>query len=406
MKHLPHLNDTAIRGKRVVLRADLNVPLDPAGCIASDARIRAVIPTLHALLKRDVARILIVSHLGRPKGHFEPRLSLAKVASRLGTLLGQSVPLIGDWLNREALPKAGVMLAENVRFLVGEKENDPALARRMAGSSDVLVMDAFATAHRAHASTTGLIDFIPQACAGPLFVAEMEALSRVMHHPKHPLVAVVGGAKIASKLGVLKSLVDKADALILGGGIANTFLAARGYAIGQSLYDADDIDRAKAIDQIARIDRTHSKIHLPTRVVVSDRLSDGACPRTTSVEQVSPDEMILDWAPESVKQVAPLLQQAKTILWSGALGVFENPTFRRGTQALVDAMGNAKAFTVAGGGDTVSAIEKLQRQATFSYISTAGGAFLSYISEKPLPVVEALQAMRYAYAGGDKEKEK
>ncbi len=392
---LPTLDSIDVTGKRVLLRADLNVPLDNRWDILNDARICLLIPTLKALLKRN-AKVLIVSHLGRPaEGKVDPNLSLSKVATRLSQLLEQPVPLYHNWLLKK-LPDSPVVLAENVRFLSGESKNDPELAHKMASLVDVVVMDAFATAHRTHASTTGIIEFGKQVCMGLLFEEEIKTLTRIMTQPKRPFVAVVGGAKISSKLPLIRHLIPRVDSLIMGGGIANTFLAARGYSIGRSLHEASLIEVAKEIDAQAVITQGH-KIELPEKVVVATELSENATTKIKSVRDISPVDMILDFAPQSVERLTECIEQAQTVLWSGPIGVFECTPFRLGTQKLAQAIASTEALTVAGGGDTLSAIEEFKVKEQLSYVSTGGGAFLNFVSGQPLPVIEALKAVKYAY---------
>ena len=380
--------DMDLRGKRVLIREDLNVPVQD-GAVSSDARIRAALPTIrHALEKH--AKVFILSHLGRPEeGKFDEALSLKPVAARLSELLGKAVPLRRDWLDGVDCEAGTAVLCENVRFNKGEKKDDPALARRMADLCDVFVMDAFGTAHRAEASTHGVVRFAKSACAGPLLVGELEALERALEKPARPLVAIVAGSKVSTKLTVLESLLAKVDKLIVGGGIANTFLAATGVVVGKSLYEAELLDVARRLMEQARA--RGAEIPLPTDVVVAKELAATAHADVRSIHDVRPDERILDIGPDSAERLSGMLQSAGTIIWNGPVGVFEFEQFGEGTRAIAHAIARSKAFSLAGGGDTLAAIEKYGVEDGISYISTGGGAFLEFVEGKKLPAVAALE---------------
>lgn len=383
MNVLPRVEmvDLELAGKRVLIREDLNVPLKD-GAVANDARIQAALPTIRAALAAGAA-VIVMSHLGRPEeGKVDPAASLAPVARVLSEALGQSVPLIAT--PEEAHPAPGqVVLLENVRFLVGEKADDEALARRLAGICDVFVMDAFATAHRAQASTHGVARYAPIACAGPLLVRELEALEKALAAPDRPLVAIVGGAKVSTKLEVLGALADLADRIIVGGGIANTFIAAAGYGVGISLYEADLVEAARKI--AARVD-----VPLPVDVMVGKAFDEKEPAVLRGVDEVGDDEMILDIGPETARRLAAMLSDAGTVLWNGPLGVFEFDQFGEGTRVLGEAIAHSEAFSIAGGGDTLAAIDKYGLRDGMSYISTAGGAFLEFVEGKTLPAVAVL----------------
>ncbi|MCK8068937.1 phosphoglycerate kinase [Cobetia sp. 1CM21F] len=374
-----------LSGKRVLIREDLNVPIRD-GQVTSDARIRASLPTIKAA--RDAgARVMLMSHLGRPtEGEPEDQFSLAPVATHLGELLGSPVRLINDYLDTAPdVAEGEVVLLENVRFNKGEKKDEESLSRAYAALCDVYVMDAFGTAHRAQASTHGVARFAPDACAGPLLAAELEALEKALAAPRAPMVAIVGGSKVSTKLDVLKALSDKCHQLIVGGGIANTFIAAAGYNVGKSLYEADLLDTARAL-----MDKV--EIPLPTDVVVATEFSDKAEAVVRAVADVQDDEMILDIGPETASRFGALLKDAGTILWNGPVGVFEIEQFANGTEQLAMAIAESDAFSIAGGGDTLAAIDKYDVESRVSYISTGGGAFLEYVEGKVLPAVAALEA--------------
>jgi phosphoglycerate kinase len=381
--------DLNLTGQRVLIREDLNVPVE-GGVITSDARIRASLPTIRAA--RDAgARVMLLSHLGRPKeGEFSAENSLAPVAARLEELLGAPVRLVRDWLDGIECAAGEVVLCENVRFNKGEKKDDEALSRRMAALCDIFVMDAFGTAHRAEASTHGVARFAPIACAGPLLVGELDALERALANPARPLVAIVAGSKVSTKLTVLESLLSKVDQLIVGGGIANTFLAATGVAVGKSLHEPDMLDTARAL--LAQAKAKGTSIPLPTDVVVAKEFSPTAVATTRAVEAVAADELILDIGPSTARSLATLLQSAGTILWNGPVGVFEFDSFAGGTRVIAEAIAASSAFSLAGGGDTLAAIEKFGVESGISYISTGGGAFLEFVEGKTLPAVAALEA--------------
>jgi phosphoglycerate kinase len=381
--------DLDLAGKRVLIREDLNVPVE-AGSITSDARIRASLPTIRLAIEKR-ARVILLSHLGRPKeGEFSADNSLAPVAKRLGELLGQPVRLVADWLDVVACEPGEVVLCENVRFNRGEKKDDETLSRRMAALCDVYVMDAFGTAHRAEASTHGVARFAPIACAGPLLVGELEALERALAKPARPLVAIVAGSKVSTKLTVLESLLAKVDKLIVGGGIANTFLAATGVNVGKSLHEPDMLDTARRLLEQARA--RGAEIPMPTDVVVASEFSPTAVATVRDASAVGASELILDIGPKTAAQLGGILQSAGTILWNGPVGVFEFDQFGAGTRAIAEAIAKSTAFSLAGGGDTLAAIEKYDVESGISYISTGGGAFLEFVEGKTLPAVAALEA--------------
>jgi phosphoglycerate kinase len=382
------MTDTDLRNKRVLIREDLNVPVHD-GVVTSDARIRAALATIRYALDQH-ARVFVMSHLGRPQeGEEDPALSLAPVAARLSDLLGKPVPLRKQWLDGVACPAGSAVLCENVRFNKGEKQDDPQLARRMAGLCEVFVMDAFGTAHRAEASTHGVARYAPVACAGPLLVGELEALERALQKPARPLVAVVGGSKVSTKLMVLESLLERVDQLIVGGGIANTFLAANGIRVGKSLCEMEMLDVARRLMERARA--RDAAIPLPTDVVVGREFAATAHADVRAVEEVRADEMILDIGPDSADRCIALLQAAGTIIWNGPVGVFEFTQFGEGTRVIAQAIARSKAFSLAGGGDTLAAIEKYGVEDGISYISTGGGAFLEFVEGKTLPAVAMLE---------------
>ena len=379
-----------LAGKRVFIRSDLNVPQDDSGAITDDTRIRASIPCIRTALAQGAA-VMVASHLGRPsEGEFSAADSLAPVAKRLSELLGRDVPLIRDWVDGGAwlagLKPGGLVLLENCRFNRGEKKDDEALAKKMARLCDVYVNDAFATAHRAEATTHGIARFAPVACAGPLLAAELDALGRALSQPKRPLVAVVGGAKVSTKLTVLRALAAKVDLLVVGGGIANTFLLAAGRQIGKSLAEADLVDEAKAI-----LATFPGKVPLPVDVLVAREFAANATATLKPVGRVDAEEMILDIGPQSVATLRALLASAGTIVWNGPVGVFEFDAFAAGTKALAEAVGASPAFSIAGGGDTIAAINKFGVADRIGYISTAGGAFLEFLEGKALPAVAVLE---------------
>jgi len=376
-----------LAGKRVLIRADLNVPIDD-GRVTSDARIKAELPTLERALEQG-ARVILMSHLGRPEeGKPEARFSLGPVAARLGELLNRKVTLVPDWLDGVDVSPGELVLAENVRFEAGEKSNDPELARRMAALCDVFVMDAFGTAHRAQASTVGVAEFAPVACAGPLLSAELEALAAALEEPRKPLVAIVGGAKVSSKLGVLKSLASKVDSLILGGGIANTIIAAAGHEVGRSLCERDMLDFAR---QLLAGEFGGASIPLPEDVVVAGAVAADAEAVTKPLSDVAADDMILDIGPATASRYRQTIESAGTIVWNGPLGVFEIEQFAGGTRALAESVAASEAFSIVGGGDTLAAVEQFGVSDRISYISTGGGAFLEFLEGKELPAVAVLK---------------
>lgn len=386
------MTDLDLSGKRVLIRADLNVPQDADGRITDDTRIRASLGAVKEALRQN-ARVMITSHLGRPKeGVLTEADSLAPVASRLSELLGQPVPLRQNWLDAaEAAPAPGqIVMLENCRVNVGEKKNDEGLSRRMAALCDIYVNDAFATAHRAEATTHGIARFAPVASAGPLMAAEIEALSRALGDPARPLVAIVGGSKVSTKLTILASLAEKVDQLIVGGGIANTFMLAAGLPVGSSLVERDLVDEAKRIMAIAR--QRGASVPIPTDVVVATEFSASAAATTKKASDVADGEMILDVGPETAGVLVEALRKAGTIVWNGPVGVFEFDQFGGGTRAIADAIAGSSAFTLAGGGDTIAAIARYGITDRLSYISTAGGAFLEFLEGKKLPAIEILEA--------------
>ena len=379
------MTDLNLAGKRVLIREDLNVPLKN-GSITSDARIRAALPTIKAAASAG-AKVMLMSHLGRPEeGVYDQAASLKPVAEHLSEALGQNVRLIKDYLNGEDLDLADgdVVLFENVRFNKGEKKDDEALAKQYAALCDIYVMDAFGTAHRAQGSTHGVGKFAPEACAGPLLAGELEALGKALDNPARPVVAIVGGSKVSTKLDVLNALEKICDQIIVGGGIANTFLAAAGYPVGKSLCEHDLIDAAK--DIASRVE-----IPLPVDVVVASEFSETATATIRNISDVTENDMILDAGPETAGQFADLLKNAKTILWNGPVGVFEFDQFENGTKVLAHAIADSAAFSLAGGGDTVAAIDKYGVNEKISYISTGGGAFLEFVEGKTLPAVAMLE---------------
>ncbi len=382
------MTDLDLRGKRVLIREDLNVPVQ-GGVVTSDARIRASLPTIQAA-KNAGARVLVMSHLGRPEeGVYDEEFSLAPVAQRLSELLGFKVRFEKNWLDGVECGVGEVVLLENVRFNKGEKKDKEDLARKMAALCDVFVMDAFGTAHRAEASTHGVARFAQVACAGPLLMNELEALETALEKPKRPLVAIVAGSKVSTKLTVLETLLTKVDKLIVGGGIANTFLAAQGYAIGKSLAEADMVDIAKGL--LTRSRELKVDIPLPTDVVVAKEFSASAEADVKPVGKVGAEEMILDIGPDTAERFARMFADAGTIVWNGPVGVFEFDQFGEGTRTLAQAIARSSAFSIAGGGDTLAAIEKYGVEEDISYISTGGGAFLEFLEGKKLPAVAMLE---------------
>jgi len=382
MVHLPSMSAVDLGGKRVLVREDLNVPMMD-GRVANSSRIDAALPTIRTCLERG-AGVLLVSHLGRPvEGETDPSLSLEPVAHVLERALGREVPLARDWHAGVDVSPGDVVLLENIRFEPGEQANDPGLAQRLASLCDVFVMDAFGTAHRAHASTTGVAGFAAVACAGPLLEAELEALSRVLEQPARPLLAIVGGAKVSTKLAVLESLASLADQVIVGGGIANTFLLAAGGQIGASLVEPDQVGVARRVMKCV-------DVPMPVDLMTARAMDPKAPARLRLPGEITDGEMILDVGPETARRIKDVVENARTILWNGPLGVFEFDQFGEGTRALAEAVAASSAFSVAGGGDTLAAIDKYGVGEGVSYQSTGGGAFLEYLAGDPLPAVAAL----------------
>lgn len=383
------MTDLDLAGKRVLIREDLNVPIKD-GKVSSDIRIQASLPTIQWAMKAK-AKVMLMSHLGRPtEGQFDQASSLAPVAEHLSKLLGQSVRLIKDWIEGGIEVAAGeVVLFENVRFNVGEKKNKDELAQKMAALCDIYVMDAFGTSHRAEASTHGVAKFAPVACAGPLLAAELEALGKALEKPARPLVAIVGGSKVSTKLTVLETLSKKVDQLIVGGGIANTFLAAAGYKIGKSLVENDLIGEAKRLIEAAKAQG--GNIPIPTDVIVGKAFDQNTPAILKSVNDIEDDDMIFDVGPHTAAQFADILKNAGTIVWNGPVGVFEFDQFGTGTQILALAIASSQAFSLAGGGDTLAAVDKYKIADRVSYISTGGGAFLEFLEGKKLPAVAILE---------------
>ena len=377
-----------VAGRRVFIRADLNVPQDDAGRITEDTRIRASIPCIEMALKAGAA-VMVTSHLGRPtEGEFKPEDSLAPVAERLAELLGRPVPMKRDWVGGVEVAPGEVVLLENCRLNKGEKKNDEALARRMAALCDVFVHDAFGTAHRAEASTYGIAQFAPIACAGPLLAAEIDAITQALHEPKRPLVAIVAGSKVSTKLSILKSLAERVDQLVVGGGIANTFMRAAGLPIGKSLAEPGLVDEAKAIIEMMRA--RGAAVPIPGDVVVAKEFSATAEARTIDAAAVAADDLILDIGPRTAAELAAIIERAGTVVWNGPVGVFEFDAFAKGTEAIARAVAESSAFSIAGGGDTLAAIAKYGIEKDVGYISTGGGAFLEVLEGKTLPAFEIL----------------
>lgn len=383
------MTDLALAGKRVFIRADLNVPQDASGAITDDTRIRATVPAIKHALKAGAA-VMVTSHLGRPsEGECRPEDSLAPIAQRLSELLGVAVPLKRDWTGGVEVAPGAVVMLENCRCNKGEKKNDDALARRMAALCDVYVNDAFGTAHRAEATTHGIAKYATVACAGPLMAAELEALALALEHPQHPLVAIVGGSKVSTKLTLLKTLVQKVDELIVGGALANTFLLAAGYSVGKSLVEQELVPEAQAI--IAAAKAKGSAMPLPVDVVCAKQFSAQAQATLKAIADVAADDLILDIGPQSSARLSEILARAGTIVWNGPVGVFEYDQFGGGTARLAQAIAQSKAYSLAGGGDTLAAVAKYGITENISYISTGGGAFLEFLEGRTLPAVEILE---------------
>ena len=384
------IDQDALKAKRVFIRADLNVPQDDAGNITEDTRVRASVPAIRAALDAGAA-VMVTSHLGRPtEGEFKPEDSLAPVAKRLSELLGQPVELKQNWVDGVDVAPGQVVLLENCRVNKGEKKNSDELAQKMAKLCDVYVNDAFGTAHRAEATTHGIAKYAPIACAGPLLAAELEALGKALGAPKRPLVAIVAGSKVSTKLTILKSLADKVDQLIVGGGIANTFMLAAGLKIGKSLVEADLVEEAKAIIEAAKA--RGASVPIPSDVVTAKEFSPTAKAEIKQVADVQDDDLILDIGPETAKALASQLEKAGTIVWNGPVGVFEFDQFGNGTKTLAEAIAKSSAYSIAGGGDTLAAIAKYGIHDKVSYISTGGGAFLEFLEGKKLPAVAVLES--------------
>ena len=385
-----------VRGKRVFIRADLNVPQDDHGAITEDTRIRASVPCIQMALGAGAA-VMVTSHLGRPtEGDFKPEDSLAPVAKRLGELLGRDVPLVANWVNSDdsasvapihVAPGQLVML-ENCRVNIGEKKNTPELAHKLAALCDIFVNDAFGTAHRAEGTTYGIAQFAPIACAGPLLSAEIDAIQKALAHPKRPLAAIVAGSKVSTKLTILKALADKVDQLIVGGGIANTFMLAAGLKIGKSLAEPDLLEQAKAV--MAAMKARGAEVPIPTDVVCAKTFAADAVATVKKATEVADDDLILDIGPETAAKLAAQLKAAGTIVWNGPVGVFEFPAFENGTRVIAHAIAESTAFSIAGGGDTLAAIAKYGIEKQVGYISTGGGAFLEILEGKTLPAFEIL----------------
>jgi phosphoglycerate kinase len=383
------MSDLDLKGKRVLIREDLNVPVEN-GRITSTQRLDASLPTIRAA-KDAGAKVMVISHLGRPKeGEFDEAQSLAPVAKWLGEQLGTDVKLVRDYLDGVDVAAGEVVLLENCRMNVGEAKDDDALAKKYAALCDIFVMDAFGTAHRAQASTHGVIRFAPVAAAGPLLSAELDALGKALQSPARPLLAIVGGSKVSTKLELLETLATRIDQLIVGGGIANTFIAAAGHNVGKSLYEADLVDAAKKI--MADAKARGAEVPVPTDVVVAKRFSADAEATVKAVTDVADDEQILDIGPDTAARYAALIAKAGTVVWNGPVGVFEFDAFGKGTETLAHAIADSKAFSIAGGGDTLAAVDKYGIEKGVSYISTGGGAFLEFLEGKELPAVAALEA--------------
>ena len=382
------MTELELDGQRLLIREDLNAPIKD-GKVTSDKRLSAALPTIEHALQHG-ARVALISHLGRPQeGSVDAALSLAPVATALAELLGRPVPLVTDWLDGVEVQPGNLVLCENVRFQTGETANDDALARRLAALCDIYVMDAFGTAHRAHASTHGVARHAPVACAGPLLIGELEALAKALDEPAHPVIAIIGGAKVSTKLDVLGALASTVDELIVGGGIANTLLAATGAEVGRSLQEAQM--RGFASKLLAH-EFGRAAIPLPTDVVVAESMDPGVRGTVKSTETIAKRDMILDIGPDTARAYGERLSRAGTIVWNGPVGVFEHPEFSAGTRSIAKAVAVSKAFSIAGGGDTIAAIEQFGVVDEISYISTGGGAFLQFLEGKPLPALEILEA--------------
>jgi len=387
--YIKNMTDLDLSNKRVLIREDLNVPLKD-GHVTNDKRIKAAFPTIKMAADAG-AKVIVVSHLGRPvEGEYDEQFSLFPVAQKLSVMLGKEVRLLKNWIDGGFEVEAGeVVLCENVRFLSGEKKDSEELAKKMASLCDIYVMDAFATSHRAQASTHGVGMFAKVACAGPLLIRELEALEKVVQNPTHPMLAVVAGSKVSTKLTVLNNLINKVDQLVIGGGIANTFLKAAGFNIGKSLYEEDLVETAKEL--LEKSKQIGAEIPLPIDVVVAKKFSEDAKAEIKNIEDVLEDDMILDIGPKSSKMLTNKIRQSSTILWNGPVGVFEFDQFENGTRAVANAIADSNGFSVAGGGDTLAAIDKYNISNKISYISTAGGAFLEFVEGKKLPAISMLE---------------
>jgi phosphoglycerate kinase len=402
MSILVKIADLDLSGKTVVIREDYNVPIKD-GVVTSDVRIRATLPTLNQVLEAG-AKIILVSHLGRPvAGEYDEKFSLAPVAKSLSNFLGIDVPLIKDWVNGIDMSVHQVVLCENARFEAGETKNDEDLARKMAQLCQVYINDAFATAHRAQASTHGVAKYAGVSAAGPLLIEELKSLTKALRDPEKPVVAIVGGSKVSSKLTILESLSKKVDQLIVGGGIVNTFLKAAGFEIGKSLYEADLVDTASKL--IKQAEDNGCQIPLPVDVICGKEFDENTPAVTKLVNDVEADDMIMDIGPETSKQFSDLISNAKTIVWNGPLGVFEFDQFSQGTENLAKAIANSDAYSIAGGGDTIAAISKFGVEKKISYISTGGGAFLEFLEGKKLPAIEILEEAARAWAAMERARE-
>ena len=402
MSILVKIADLDLSGKTVLIREDYNVPVKD-GEVSSDVRIRATLPTLKEVLEAG-AKVILVSHLGRPvAGEYDEQFSLAPVARSLSNFLDMDVPLIKDWVNGIDMGDHQVVLCENVRFEKGETKNDEDLARKMAQLCQVYINDAFATAHRAQASTHGVAKYAPISAAGPLLIAELKSLTKALRDPEKPVIAVVGGSKVSTKLTILETLSEKVDQLIVGGGIVNTFLKAAGYEIGKSLYEADLVDTAAKLMKEA--EANGCQIPLPVDVICGKEFDENTPATTKSVDDVEADDMIMDIGPETTKQFNEVINNAKTIVWNGPLGVFEFDQFSQGTKNLADAIANSDAYSIAGGGDTIAAITKFDVEKNISYISTGGGAFLEYLEGKKLPAIEILEEAARAWEAMERARE-
>ena len=385
------MQDQDLKNKKVLIRQDLNVPIKN-GEVSSDKRILASIPTIKLALKSQ-ASVMVMSHLGRPvEGQYDEAYSLKPVANYLSKALGVDVEIVKDWKNGISIQPGQLVLLENIRFNQGEKANDEALSKQLAALCDIFVMDAFGTAHRKQASTYGVAEFAPIACAGPLLAGELEALKKSLDQPQRPMIAIVGGSKVSTKLTVLESLSQKVDQLIVGGGIANTFIAAAGYNVGKSLYEVDLLDEAKRLIQKARSEGR--EIPIPTDVVTAKEFSEDAKATIKRVEDVEDDDMILDIGPQTAEKFAQMCKQAGTVVWNGPVGVFEFDQFGEGTKILAHGIADGEGFSIAGGGDTLAAIDKYNIESKISYISTGGGAFLEFLEGKKLPAVEILETRK------------